>query len=455
MFLFALIGCVAARPDVAGDAGRALGLENAIVFRTRVEAIDVGPSGGADLSPQQALRLALEHDPRIQAALAKVRVAEADANQARLLPNPILNVDFRFPQPGQSNRVFEATLTGDLVGLLQKPGQIGAADKRLRESASDALSTVLDVASEVQIAYSTARSIDAEMENARGRLKILEQLRDMAQKRLDAGDATRLDVLTLEAQRMQATLDLSDLQLQLVEQRLTLARLLGQPRSAADWKLSPWEAPADTALASEAAWIDAALANRPELRSRMWELKALGDDLAVASLSPLMGGDVGAHGERDPEWRVGPTITTPVPIFDFGQAAREKVKAERVVARQELLEAQREAIEDVRLAYATCVQSTQALGDAQDRLLPLQEQQRNQAKLAYESGDADLTTLLLAETDFQLTTSKIAALREKVTVARVRLQRAAGGAGVADKIHDAATMPAAVPTSQPAAGVTK
>jgi len=43
------------------------------------------------LTPEAAVRLALAHDPRIQAALANVRVAEADANQARLLPNPIPN----------------------------------------------------------------------------------------------------------------------------------------------------------------------------------------------------------------------------------------------------------------------------------------------------------------------------------------------------------------------------
>ena len=79
-----------------------------------------------------------------------------------------------------------------------------------------ALVTVLDVMAEVQEAYASARSVDAEIENARQRRERLQRLRDLAQKRLDAGEATRLDVLTLDAQLMQADLEMSDFEMQRV-----------------------------------------------------------------------------------------------------------------------------------------------------------------------------------------------------------------------------------------------
>jgi outer membrane protein TolC len=168
----------------------------------------------------------------------------------------------------------------------------------------------------------------------------------------------------------------------------------------------------------------------------------------VAAFSPWLPDDAGVHAEHDGDWRVGPTFSVPLPIFDFGQAAREKVLAQRSLARQELEEQQLEVIEEVRLAYATYRQALEALAGARDRLLPLQNLQFQQAQRAYQSGDTDVATLLLAQSDQEETLSKILELQEKVTVARVKLERAAGGAGVADRLEAQAATQAA---SQPAA----
>jgi hypothetical protein len=46
------------------------------------------------------VRAALQHDPRLQEALAVARVALAGAHQARRWPNPILDIVFRFPEGG-------------------------------------------------------------------------------------------------------------------------------------------------------------------------------------------------------------------------------------------------------------------------------------------------------------------------------------------------------------------
>ena len=444
---FTLLACQVQRPDVAAEVGRASGLQNAIVFRVDGEAAATEPTNGM-LLPADAVRLALLHDPRVQISLAHVRMAEADANQARLLPNPILTVDLRFPTQAGSNTAFETTLTGDLIALLQKPGQIAAADKRLRAAARDALTTVLDLISEVHTAYSAARGTDTQIENLQSRSKILRQLREIARKRLAAGEGIRLDVLTLDCAVAQLELDLSDLQAQRDDQRLLLARLIGQPRSEATWQLEAWQSAGPETLAVESAWIDAALANRPEIESKLWELRALGDDYNAAAFAPLAGNSIGPHAEHDPEWRVGPTLATPLPIFDFGQAGREKIRAQQIAARHELAQQQFEVIQDIRSAYTAYRHAQESLVAVRDRLLPLQQQQLDQARLAYQSGEADLATLLLAETDLQMTLSKIIDLQEKTTVARVKLQRAAGGAAVAQRLEGPATAPPA--TTEPA-----
>ena len=443
-----LAGCAASRPDVAAQAARLSGIDGAIVFREHAAPFDPPPPADRTLTPERAIRIALSRDPRIESALAHVRVAEADANQARLLPNPILTIDIRWAiQP--SNTAFEPSLTADLLSLLQKPAQISAADNRLRESAATALVTVLDVIDEVEEAFAAARSIGIEIDNARNRRQRLQKLRDMAQRRLDLGDATKLDVLTIDSQLMAAELEVSDLALQQNNERLTLNRLLGYARTDGEWELSPWQPPSESGLAAESAWVDAALANRPEIAAKVWELRALGEEMKGAALPPLSGGEMGAHGEHDPEWRLGPVVTVPLPLFDFGQAAREKIKAERMAARHDLAEAQLEVIQNVRSNYAAYLYARRALSDARNRLLPLQQQQLESAQRAYQSGDADLATMLLAQNDYETTLGKIVGLEEQVSVARAKLDRAVGGGGVAARLTVPQTQPSTLPATLP------
>ncbi len=442
-----LAGCAASRPDVAAQAARLSGIDGAIVFREHAAPFDPPPPADRTLTPERAIRIALSRDPRIQAALAHVRVAEADANQARLLPNPILTIDIRYAiEP--SNTAFEPSLTADLLSLLQKPSQISAADNRLREAASTALVTVLDVIDEVEEAFAAARSIGIEIENAQNRRQRLQKLRDMAQRRLELGDATKLDVLTIDSQLMAAELEVSDLSLQQNDERLTLNRLLGYARTDGQWELSPWRPPSE-GLAAESDWVDAALANRPEISAKVWELRALGEEVKGAALPPLAGGEMGAHGEHDPEWRLGPVATVPLPIFDFGQAARAKIKAERIAARHDLAEAQLEVIQNVRSMYATYLHARRALFDARNRLLPLQQQLLESAQRAYQSGDTDLAIMLLAQNDYETTLSKIVSLEEQVTVARAKLERAVGGGGVAARLTAPQTRPSMMPATLP------
>lgn len=440
-----LLGCQAPRMDVAGEIERQSGIDHAIVIR---DAAATQPIVGTSLGMEQAVRLCLSHDPRVQAALARVREAEADADQARLLPNPVLNVDLRWPTHPGDSQALEATLSGDLIAVLKKPGQIRDADNRLRAGAADVIASVLDVIEEAQTDYANVQATDAQLANSRQRAQLATQLHDLANNRLNAGAGTRLDLLTVDSERLLLSMEMDDLKLTDTEQRLTLSRIIGDPRGPADWTLEPWAVPPDIS-GDESAWITAALCNRPEIHSKTWTLAALGDEVDLATLATLDGGDIGVHGEHDPHWRLGPTITTPLPIFDFGQASRAKVRAQIVEGRQLLLEQAAEVIEDVRRAYADYIAARDAIVHARNELLPLLQQQRQQAELAYRSGDTDLTTLLQAETALQESELKLVDLQEKATLAMVHLQRAAGGAAVA-----AAVGPSTQPATQPAASQT-
>lgn len=106
--------------------------------------------------------------------------------------------------------------------------------------------------------------------------------------------------------------------------------------------------------------LRAALISRPEVVAQTWELAALGLEVRLARWLPFEGGDVGIASERDAGWTLGPAVSTPLPIFDWGQARRAKAVALRAEARQKLVKAHRQVVQDVRTAYSDMAGSVAA-----------------------------------------------------------------------------------------------
>ena len=428
-------------PDVAAEAARLTGIADAIHFESQLptDASDAAPES---LTLAEASRLAVLRDAQVQMALAKLRVAEASAKQSRLLPNPLLNLVARFHEGG-GDPIIEVAIAEDLLALLQRSHSIKAADATLRAAAGDALSAVLDVLASVQTSYSNLQAIEEEMQILQRRKQVVEQLFTLTEGKQKAGEGSRADVSMVQAQRVELDVEMEDVNSQALDERLALTRLIGQPSGVAEWKIAAWQPPADLS-SSEQAWLAAAMANRPELQAKQWELAALVAQRRGEAWAPLQGSDIGAHAERDVTWSVGPAVTVPLPIFDTGRAAKDKITAQEIGARHELTQMQRQVIEDVRRAYAGYRSALHTLRLADSQLLPLAQQRYEQAQSAYKAGEIDLLRLLAAEEDLQDARKKLVDLHKRASLARIKLHRAAGGSGAVP-----ATQPSTRPTTQP------
>ncbi len=434
-------GCASPKPsDIRPEqsSAAALGLADPIEFRT------IGPEGspldepsgvGDRLGMADALERAVRTSPKLQASLANVRIAIAESDQARLLPNPILSFVIRWG-PGKSQ--IETSLTQDLIRALQTPTRASAADNRLRAAAADAVTTALDVGAEVQLQYAAAQAAAARTPLLKSRMGLMEQLERIAQSRLSIGEGSKADLATLSAQRVRIEVELSRAQRDEREARLKLARLIGEPSGSATWALDSWTPPSTTSV-PEDAFIRTALTHRPELQSLGWELAALGDDAALSRVSVWEPVDAGVDATRDDDWRVGPTISTPIPIFDTGSASRAAAAARIQRARHELSLAKRLVIEEVRTSYATLASSLENLTRVRSTLLPLQESRRQIAEDAYRAGMSDITTLYLAEQDLSLAAADAIETEHEVAIALISLQRAVGGPALAAQTHAASS----------------
>lgn len=426
-------------PDAEGAIARSLLTGDPVTFRVEGGPLDEpSPDGaGGALTFAEGTRRAVTTDPGLQAALARVRIAMADADQSRLLPNPVLNFVLRW---GPGKPQIEVGLAQDIIQVFQIPRRSSAADNRLRQSAADAVTVALDVVAEVQERYTAVQATDRLVPVLEGRLDLLRRLAGVAKNRLDAGEGVRGDVITLDAQRVELEVEIADARIRLRRDRLRLARLVGEPSGTAGWTLDEWTSPG-AVVSTEQDWIDTALGHRPEVQSVSWQLAALGDDYALARLLPWEGASAGVSIQRDTDLFAGPSISTPIPIFDMGQARKARVTAAQVEARHEFTLANRKVVEEVRIAHAALAGTLANLARVRQELIPLQQQRRDQAEQVYRSGQTDVTALFLAEQDLRATQARAIDLERETTIALIRLQRAVGGPGVAASVGSTSPAP--------------
>jgi outer membrane protein TolC len=94
-------------------------------------------------------------------------------------------------------------------------------------------------------------------------------------------------------------------------------------------------------------------------------------------------------------------------------------------------------VEEVRVAYQGLAASSANLGRIERELIPLQRQRRQLAEDAYRAGQTDVTPLFLAEEDLRVAQTRAIEVEAQAARALVRLQRAVGGPGVAERLADA------------------
>jgi outer membrane protein TolC len=429
-------GCVGPTPTPNAEqaVGDATGLTDAVLFVNEgdLEAARVTETG--ELSLQEAIRRAVLQSARLQERLARVRIALADAEQARLLPNPVLDLVYRFPRTSGAPDEIEVGVSAQLVPLLTRPGRSRSADDTLRAAVSDAVNEAIDVVFEVRRNYETARAFDEFIAAVEGRRDLLGRLVTVAQERLDSGEGTRIDVTSLRAQQADLELDVLDFARERQDARLELAHLIGEPESSANWTLESRQ-PLAPLNGDDQRWIEAALVKRPDLEALRWEIEALKEDAKLAGVSILEGAGAGVSAEKAEDWSIGPALSVPIPIFDFGAVRRARAEAVLLAAQHRFTDQKRLAISEVRRAHATCLALQTALARLRGTVLPLQQQRQTEIEGVYRSGQADITTLILAEQELRLAQVRLVDLEQKAAHARTALERAVGGPAAATRVE--------------------
>jgi outer membrane protein, heavy metal efflux system len=415
-------GCASYQPEPISPAANARALDSRSLDDPRLRqfvALAVRPDG--DLQPVKwdltTLTLAaLYYHPDLALVHAKLAAAEAAVITAGERPNPVLNFTNIIGQglvPG-AIPVGAAPLTiGPIIDfVLETAGKREsrtAQAQHLADAARWDLATAgWQVRGRVRAALLALWAAQQRLALTKQRLTLQDQLVQLLEHRLAAGEASSLDVARERINRSQITLALDDLEQTAAEARVQLATAVGVPVRAldgADLGMSAFDHPPPIASNADAgAWRREALTKRTDIQASLEDYEAaqaaLG--LAVANQFPnltLSPGYTYEYGINQYELN----LSTTLPIFNQNQGpiAEALAKRQEAAAAFTVLQAQIiGAIDEAATAYRA---STQTLASA-DALLADEQHRALQMENSFRAGQVDRPTLVTAQVEAAATT---------------------------------------------------
>lgn len=343
-----------------------------------------------EMSVVDAVTTALRDNPGLRAARLGRDVAGSEIAIARQRPNPDVLYEGSRETPHHA-------LTLSLP--IETAGKRG---RRVAVSQAAAAVTDADIAVvEADVRASAKRSfyalLVAQFRQQLGQdlLAIGTRARDVAQARVQAGDAARLELVQAELARARLENDAAGLSAEVAAAGVELNALLGRPPGSPVLAVGTTDPQDHDALLGAPASIAGDNPDIVAVERRAAEAWAR-VDLAKALRTPDLVAQTTATYKAPPDftygWRVGASVT--VPLFHRSAAG---LRRERAAAEQARInaEAARVAI-DGRLAAATA--RIRGLWNQRRReldvLVPQAQELADMAEEAYRSGQIDLTALL-------------------------------------------------------------
>jgi outer membrane protein TolC len=422
-------------------------------WRTESRAL---PDGATTYDLPTLVDLALRDNPDTRAAWQRARAAAAGYGQALAPYYPTITAsasvspDQRLLEHGPEDTLTihqdEYLPAVSLTYTLLDFGRSSQAAEQARQqlvAANFAFNrTMQDVVFDVQRAYYRLDAALSLQRAAEENLQLARTVLAAADARLRVGLATKPEQLLAKQVETRAVYDLENAKVAVQDARADLARTLGIP---ATWPVeieSLFDQPLPPELERDVdAFVETALADRPDLAARLAALRAADAATAAAQAAffPTIG-YVGSYGVQkwdyviDGDKRVQNTEPVYSNVFSFNwdiftgfqrlNAVRE-ARAEAEAARAELAATQLDVIAEVWRAYYDYRAAVRKLEFATALLTASREAYDANIK-TYEHGLSNIVDLLTAERDLANARYTLVQSRAELLIGAARVAYAAG-----------------------------
>lgn len=383
----------------------------------------------AGLNRERAIELALLNSPSLQSTYEELGVSQADMVQAGLLSNPSIEGSVGFPAlEGQVE--YEASLVQNFLDLFVLPLRKRVAEEQFTADTLRVAHEALAVAAQVSQQFVHLQAQVQQVELRRMVVQAAQASAELAERLRRAGNTTELEAAREQARYEQEKLELARDELELIERREELNRLLGLWGPQTDWELAeklPELPPQESPLEHLEAW---AIRQRLDIDAARKQALLMSNALDLARTTRFFGlVEVGVHVHQDPDGPrlFGPTLSLELPVFDQRQALLGRLEAQQRQAERRLMALSVDARSEVRVARVRMLVARRLVEHYRKTLLPLRERVVEQAQLQYNGMQIGLFELLEAKQEqVEGYQAYIEAVRD-YWVARAELERVMGG----------------------------
>lgn len=281
------------------------------------------------LTADSAVRIALLENRELRAALREVAVVRGRAAQAGTLPNPTFEIDLRHSEDRSQPLQKDFLVEYDVTRVLLAPLGSRVGDAEVDAQGLRAAGAAVDLGYRVRRAFYAWQASQQRLEITNRALDALAAGRDAARALARAGNVREIDLLAQEAAYEAARATAAEVELDVLERREALQRLLGVHGRATAWTASAGLPPPEDPRAPDDVEAQAVKASLvlAELRGRL-EAIARRTGLARAE-GWLPKITLDAHAEQDDgSWEIGGGARITIPLFDRRQGQLSAHEAE-------------------------------------------------------------------------------------------------------------------------------
>ncbi len=387
------------------------------------------------LTVDDAVRLAVQQNPTLQAQQSIIGAAEAELQQARTFPyNPRLEVEGIIGRERQETRQTTRTLTVKISQELPLGGEwrqrTQVASAGLARTRWEAQNAQRELVKEVKETFYRLVFLDEKRVFVEQTADLTQQLVRLAAERYRVGESPQLDVNLARVEVQQVQRQRLDVLSQLTQARATLNRLLARPpdapvtvRGTLDAPLPPGD---ETPLRAQA------LQQRPDLRSRQATVEATQAEVGLAQAERVPNIEVGFVLEREEtgpgvKQTLGGSLALPLPLWNRNSGAIAAAQARSRVAALERTALVQAITTDVATTTAELQRLQASLQLLHDTILPHSRANLGFLQQAFTAAQIGIVPLLTEQRVLITVSHEYLETRLAYRMALVALETLLGG----------------------------
>jgi outer membrane protein, heavy metal efflux system len=369
---------------------------------------------GQAITLEQALDLAKQKNPTLQANQTLILQNKAQEITANLRPNPVLSMDSQYlplfsPSLFTDSDYWNNSVQFDTgVGYLFERGQkrqhrleAAKATTAVTESqVADAERTVLASVAQAFVSAILARS---NLDFAESELQSYKKTVKISEDRQSAGAMSRNDLLKIQLQQLQFENDVTNAEIVRQQALASLRQYLGFSSVAADYQVSGQLVYEPMPLQLEDLQARA-LNNRPDLQAARRNVTASQSQVGLAKANGKVDWNLTFDYTRLSQNNLGAVyFSIPLPIFNRNQG--EIARTQAALTQSELLQkaSENQVLTDVKTSYETLRSSERIVKLYDQGYLDKATQALDITRFSYEHGAASLLDFLDAERSYRST----------------------------------------------------